>query len=480
MGWGSLVQAARFFAVNGIGTRVSLKRVFVGSCLAVVICFFQNESVALTMAEAVERALHNDPVYLGIQASLGVSRARADQAFAALLPQLSATANAMRNRREYAQNNARGVPTNILEKYNSDSAQLNLTQPLWHLDSYYAMREADYVAAQADQQLRAAGQDLLVRLAQAWFDIMQARDAVRFAESQAKLASYQLQRAIKARDKGLMSTTDAELARGKSELAAAELAANETRLSLKFAALEQIIGPLDRPVLPEFPEEAAAPEQRSDSLAHWEKLADEHSPDILAARYALDAANDEVLKQYAGHGPKLDIVASYGKSAQGAGLTGGQAGFSSKTTSFGLQLNMPLFSGGEQSAKVREALAQKDKAEQDMELAVRKAHLSVKQAWYGWSSGRSMLAATRLNMKSTAMALTGARRARERDVKSDVDVLKAQTDFDGAVKDARQAQYELLMSYFKLLAGLGKLDGNELIRLERPKVMPGSESQQGS
>lgn len=423
------------------------------------------------MGEAVERALHNDPVYLGAQASLGVSRARADQASAAMMPQLSATVNAMRNSREYAQNNARGVPTNLLEKYNSDSAQLNLTQPLLHLDSYYAMRAADYVTAQSDQQLLSAGQDLLVRLAQAWFDVMQARDAVRFAQSQSMLASHQLERALEARDKGLMSATDAELARGKSQVAAAGLAAEETKLNVKLGALEQITGPLDAPILPELPERALLPEHRGDSLAHWDKLAEEHSPDILASRYALEAANDEVFRQYAGHGPKLDVVASYGKSAQGAGLVGGQAGFSAKTASVGLQLNVPLFSGGEQSAKVREAIAQKEKAKQDLELAVRKVRLSVKQAWYGWSSGASMLAATRVNVESTGLALKGARLARERGIKSDADVMKAQNDYDGAVKDFRQSQYDLYMSYFRLLAATGGLTGSELAQFD-PQALP--------
>lgn len=419
------------------------------------------------MGEAVERALRNDPVYLGAAAELGVSQARSSQAFSALMPQLSASVNASRNRRDYSQNTAGGIPNNVLENYNSDSAQLNFTQPLWHLDNYFAMREADSVVAQSDQLLLSAGQDVLVRLAQAWFDIMQAHDEILLAESKAKLARYQLDQAIREQAKGVMSLTDSELARGKHEVAIAEQSAAEAQLNIKLAALEQIIGPAVITLPPELPENPVMPMHKGESFEHWGKLAEEHNPAILAARYALNAANEEVRKRYAGHEPTLDIVASYGKSAQGAGITGGQAGFSSKTNTVGVQFNVPLFSGGGQVAKVREANALKEKAAQDLELAIRNARSSVKQDWFTWASSDSMQAAAGQNMKSTAFALKGAELGKARGIKSGLDVLQAQVQFDIAARDFRKAQYDAFMSYFKLLAVTGQLNGTELMRLDR-------------
>ena len=418
------------------------------------------------MGDAVGRALNNDPVYLGAQADLGISKAQSSQAFAALMPKLSASVSTTKNRRDYFQTPIGGTPSNILETYNSDSAQLNLTQPLWHLDNYYGMRQADYVVEQSDQKLLSAGQDLLVRLAQTWFDILQARDALSLGESKLSLAKYQLDQAVKSNEKGAMSITDKELAHGKYELARAEQNGAEAALRAKFAALEEIIGPLEKEELPDVSGDIAIPEHGDSSLKYWLKLVGEHNPSIWAARYALDAANEEVHKQYAGHEPTLDIVASYGKSSQGAGLTGGQAGFSAKTNSVGLQLNVPLFAGGGQVAKVREADAKKEKTMEDLKLAERNARLSTKQAWFMWLSSETMQMAARQNMRSTAFALKGAEAERARGIGSELDVLKAKVEFDGATRDFRKAQYDSFLAYFKLLAMAGRLTGNDLMRLD--------------
>ena len=418
------------------------------------------------MGDAVGRALSNDPVYLGAQADLGISKAKSSQAFAALMPKLSASVSTTTNRRDYSQSTVGGAPGNILETYNSDSAQLNLTQPLWHLDNYFAMRQANYVVAQSDQKLLSVGQDLLVRLAQAWFDILQARDALLVEASKLSLAKYQQDQAARSHEKGAMSATDEELARGKYELAMAEMDGAEAALRVKFAALEQIIGPLEKERLPSLPDAAGTSEDGGDSLKRWLKLAEEHNPAILAARYALDAANEEIHKQYAGHEPTLDIVASYGKSSQGAGLTGGQAGFSTKTNSVGLQLNVPLFAGGGQMAKVREANAKREKVVEDLELAVRNARTSMKQAWFMLLSSNAMRMASQRNVKATAFALKGAKAEKARGVGSELDVFKAKVEFEGAERDFHKAQYDSFLAYFKLLAAAGRLTGDDLIRLD--------------
>ncbi len=414
----------------------------------------------------MERALQNDPVYLGAQANLGVSQARSSQAFSALMPQLTASANTSFNRRDYSQQTLSGKPFDVQDAYNSNSTQLNLTQPIWRQNSYIALRQANMAVEQADQQLLASGQDLLVRLSQAWFDIMRARDTVSLAKSQLQLAQHQSEQAVRARDKGVMSVAEAELANGKYELAAAEISSAEAEQSIKLSALEQIIGAVEMSP-PELSEEAAMPDWHDGSLDQWVKAAEERNPTILAAKHALDAANEEVRKQFAGHGPTLDMVASYGKSAQGAGLSGGQTGFATKTSSVGLQFNLPLFAGGGQSAKVREASALKEKAAQDQELAIRNVRSTVKQAWFTWLSSDARRLAARQNAKSTAFALKGTQQERLRGTKAELDVLQAKSQYDSAMRDCHKAQYDLLISYFKLLAATGQLTGDELLRLDR-------------
>lgn len=150
---------------------------FAQLALSVVLTLTLGASAhALTLKEAVELAIVNDPTFLAAQANLNVSRERAAQAVAGLLPQLSVSANTTANRRRYAPH-INPPPVNIpLERFNSNAAEIKLTQPLWRHGSMIAMTQADLAVNQADFQLSAAVQDMLVRLAQAWFDTMQARD----------------------------------------------------------------------------------------------------------------------------------------------------------------------------------------------------------------------------------------------------------------------------------------------------------------
>lgn len=411
------------------------------------------------------RALQNDPIYLGAQANLGASQARSSQALSALMPQVTASVNTAFNHRDYSQHSPRVVQNNFFDAYNSHSAQLNLTQPIWHHGSIIAMHQAEHVVEQSGQLLLAARQDVLIRLTQSWFDIMQARDAMTLARSQLKLAKYQFEQSASARNKGVASATELALAQGKYELAVAEVVNVGAEQDIRLAALEQIIGTVDGLNPPELTDYSTVPDMHGGTLEQWMVSAETRNPAVLAARYALDAADDEVRKQYAGHEPTLEMVASYGKTSQGAGISGGMNGFTAKTNSVGLQLSVPIFSGGGQSAKVRETIALKEKALQDMELAIRNARSFVKQAWFTWVVNKARQSAAKLNVSSTAFALMGVQQERAHGIKADVDVLQAEVQHETAIRDCRKAQYDMFINYFKLLAASGLLTGDELAQM---------------
>lgn len=421
---------------------------------------------ALTLKEAVELALRNDPTFLAAQANLNVSHERAEQAVAGLFPQLTASANTTANRRRYTLRTTPPPADVPAERYNSNSAQLNLTQPLWRHSSVIAMTQADLGVDQADFLLNAAAQDLLVRLAQSWFDAMQARDAVRAAEAQVQAAQQQLELSQRGYDKGVLSLTEVEDASAKQQQAVAEHAVAQSELEIRLATLEQIVGPAPH-TPPVLSDQIAVPSFGSETLELWLAQAEESNPALLAAQRALDAANEEVRKQRAGHEPTLDLVASYGKTAQGAGITGGQVGFDSYLGSVGLQFNMPLYAGGGQNAKVREALALRDKAAQELEAARRNARLAAKQAWFTWRASGVRENSARQAVQSAVLGLKGAQSARERGVKADIDVLQAQQQYAVAQRDWRKARYDSIVSQLKLKASCGQLGGDDLIALDK-------------
>jgi len=420
----------------------------------------------LSFKEAVERALSNDPTYLAAQANLRASRERITQAAAENFFQGSISASTSNNRREYTTRTS-PPPANVpLEAYNTSSAQLSFTQPLWRHSSMIAFSQSKLGWKQADHQLHAAGQDMLVRLTQAWFDAMQARDNVHAADAQVQTAQQQLESSQRANAKGILSRTNLEDARAKHEQALAEQAMAQSELEIKLGALEQIIGPLQLSP-PILSDQYPSPQMGTDTLEHWLAIAEENNPALLAAQRGLDAANEEVRKQQAGYEPTLDLVASYGKTSQAAGITGGQAGFDSYVGSVGLQFNMPLSVGGGQSAKVREALAMKDKAVQELEAARRQARMSVKEAWYTWRASAVRETSSHQSVISAELNLKGAESARERGIKSDIDVLQAGQQLSIAQRDWHKARYDSILGNFKLQAACGQLDVEHLVALDK-------------
>ncbi|MDP2760691.1 MAG: TolC family outer membrane protein [Sideroxyarcus sp.] len=427
---------------------------------------FASPAWGLGFKEAVERALSNDPTFLAAQANRQAAHERVTQAASDNFIQGTISASTSNNRREYTTRTT-PPPANVpLEAYNMSSAQLSFTQPLWRHSSMIAFTKSKLGVEQADYELNAAGQDVLIRLTQAWLDIMQARDDVQAAEAQVRTAQQQLDLSQRANAKGILSLTGLEEARSKHDQAVADLAVAQSDMEIRLGALEQIIGPVQL-TPPKFSEQYPTPQMGTASLEQWLTKAETNNPGLLAAQRALEAANEEVRKQQAGHEPTLDLVASYGKTSQAAGITGGQAGFDSYVGSVGLQFNMPLSVGGGQSAKVREALAMKDKALQELEAARRQARMNVKQAWYTWRASTVREASAHQAVLSAELNIRGAQSARDRGVKADIDVLQAEQQHAIAQRDWRKARYDSLLSQLKLQAACGQLDAESVIALGR-------------
>jgi outer membrane protein len=423
---------------------------------------------ALTLGDAIEQALRNDPTYLAAQANAQANRARSSQAFGRLLPQLTASANSNDNRRNYSVLNSQ--IKNTQEHYNSHGSQVNLTQPLLHAEKYLALNQADMLVSQAEYQLAAAEKDLLVRLVQVWLDIRQTADSVSASDSKLQASRQELDLAQHASARGVMSMTELSVSMAHYEQARSEQVAAQTEQLLKLAELEQIIG---QNVLKDgvpanvlLSERFSSLDPNRRSVEQWSAEAENGSPAILAARRALDAANEEVSKQRAGHLPTLDLVASYNNAVQGSGLTGGQAGFRNIVNSVGVQLNVPLFSGGEQNAKVGEALAMRDKASHELEATRRSVHLKIKQAWLTWKASFARQQFGEQAVESAINALKSAHAQNNHGLKADLDVLQAQQQWQEARRDMNKARNDAILNYFKLYAETGQLVGDDLLAME--------------
>lgn len=189
-------------------------------CLGMA-CLACHNSYALSLSDAVALARSGDPIFLGAQANLAVAQERANQAFANVLPQVNASGSVNANHRVYT---TRTTPsTTYDDKFASNSAQINLTQPLWRSANRAAITQSDAALAQAEYQLVAADQDLLVRLAQAWFDVLMARDHLTFTRDHVNTAQQELDQTARAAALGISGQPLREEARMKYDQAMAEI-----------------------------------------------------------------------------------------------------------------------------------------------------------------------------------------------------------------------------------------------------------------
>lgn len=419
---------------------------------------------AMTIIEGWALALKNDPTFLSAQATYRATQERSNIAFSALMPQLSISSNAALNDRKYITN---GTPTTTdNQKFQSNSAQINLTQALWRHAEWIASTQAELAAQQGKAQVIAAEQDLLVRFLQAWFDVMSARNNVQYSSKQSDAANKLWVQTYRASELEMASAPELEEALSRFENAKAEQIAAEAEMETKIAAVEQIIGPVESFIPPSLPENLPAFSVSDKPLSDWLDLAEKANPAIAAAIYGVHAASQEVRKQRAGHEPTVDITGSYGRTEQGVGTTPSQQGYTNTQGSIGLQLNIPIYSGGGQSAKVREAIALREKTAQDLENARRSVRAAGKQAWYGLLSATARYKAAQQAVKSASTNLRAATSGKERELKTDLDVLRADQQLFGGLRDLHNAQYEIILSRVKLKAVAGQLTGADVIALD--------------
>lgn len=427
-------------------------------------CLLCSSAWGLSFSEALSLARSNDPTFNIAQYSLVAAQERKEQAFASMLPQLSASANYSRNQRNY--DVLESTPSDQeKEYYKSTGTQVNLTLPLLRPANLITLNQADITTMQAGYQLAAANQDLLGRLTHAWFELMQARDTLNFTEHQLAAEKHNWEQAKRANTLGLLAGPAVAEARAKYDQATAEHISAETEQNLKLSALEQIIGPqpsMNQAVL----SMNFAVTSLAETLEYWLNHANTGNPTINAMMMATEAASKEVEKQRNLHLPTVDLVGSYGRNTQTAGNFPGQNGYAILLGTVGIQINAPIYAGGGQNAKVREALALHAKSKQELESARLSTRAAIKQAWFTWQSSFARYHAASQTIKFAQQSLDAAISGKHKGVKTERDVLQARQYYYGAYRDLNRARYDAIVNQLKLKAAAGQLTDDDLIRLD--------------
>lgn len=414
---------------------------------------------------AIQRlAQENDAQYASARAAWLAGQERLPQARALLLPSVTLSGTANRNETDASVN---GSSNPFLQggrrQFDNSGLNLQVIQPLYRPANAAQVEQAGIQVGQADLQLLLATQELMLRAATAYFDVLGAQEALAVLEAQKGAIGEQLAQAKANFDVGSATIVDFNEARARFDIAGAQEIVARNELAIRRQALQQIIG-RSPPALSRLNAAASLPAPFPAGIEPWTELARSSALNVRLQQASLALASREIERQRAGHLPTLDAVGSAGQNRVGGSAT---SPVGTNVTQFvlGLQLNVPIYQGGAISSRVREAVAVRERALQDVENARRSAALSAHQAYLGVTSGISQASALEAALESSRISLESTQLGLKVGVRTQIDVLNAQQVFFTARRDLILARYGVLLSALRLEAAVGDLQENDLVAI---------------
>lgn len=421
----------------------------------VLTAFHANPAWALDFKTAYEAALQHDATILAERAAAQAAQERLPQALSQRRPSLSLSAGQNRNHLESQTANILGQRSVSERYYDSNNAALQLRQPLYRPAILAQIKQARAQVQDADAVLDVNENDLLERVAQAYFDALLGQVQLDLASAQKTAFAAQLQSAQKGFAAGVGMRTDVDEAQARMDLAHAQVLQAQQALDLARRRLALLLGvPVAQLVqLADLDTQRFAPSAPVPTSAEqWIALAEESSPQLQALRARLRAAQAEVDKAQAGHKPTLDVVATVSRSDSDS-VTSINTVYKQKYV--GVQLNVPLYSGGYVSSTVRQALAEVQRMQQTLEAAQRDLSNQVYEQFSAMTEGVLRIAALEQAVRSAQQALLSSQKSLQAGARTTVDVLNAEQQLTVAQRDLAQARYGYVLAHLKLqmLAG---------------------------
>ena len=403
-------------------------------------------------------ALAYDAQYAGARAAVEAGREKLPQGRSGLLPTIGLAANTTWNDVDSTRRTAGATEVNT--KYNNNGWTVSLTQPLFRWQNWVAYTQSELAVAQAEAQFGLARQELIVRAAQAYFDVLLAQDTLAVSRAQKVSIAEQLESAKRNFEVGTTTITDTHEAQARYDLTSAQEIAADNDLTVKRQVLRSVIGK-EPEGLKNLRTGVQMARPQPDDINKWVEMAETASASVQIYQALFEIATREVEKQRAGHYPTLDLVATRGRSSATNSTTLG-VGSDSNASTIGLQLTIPIFAGGAVMSKDREAVALKEKAAADLENARRTAALNARQAYLGVSAGLAQVKAYEAALTSSQSALDSNKLGYEVGVRINIDVLNAQSQLYDTRQKLAKARLDTLAALLKLKAAAGSLGEDDV------------------
>lgn len=426
---------------------------------ALIMWLLQTGSAsALGLIQAYEAALQNDPTYRA-----AIYENEAGQQYkvlgrANLLPSLSASYSNGKNKSDITSPNAFGQKSTIQRNYNSMTGAIQLRQPLVNLEGVARYHQGVAQTSYSDAQFSMRRQELIVRVVGAYAEVKYAEEHLALAIAQRD--AYLEQRRMNDRmfEKGEGTKTDMLETQAKSDLAEANVLEAKDNLTDARNALAVMVGQ-EVTVLDILRDDFRVKPVQPASFDEWKAIALEQNSEIVAQRHAVETAFQEINKNRAGHIPRLDVVASVNDSSSDTTYTYNQ---DIKTSSIGLQLNMPLYSGGYTSAMTSQAVSNHEKAKAELEAKTNQILIDLRKYYSLTLSSAMRIDALEKSARSARLQVEATQKSVKGGLRTNLDVLNAQQQLFSAENDLSKARYSYLLDYLRLRQAAGVVGISDL------------------
>ena len=422
-----------------------------GSVLMLLSC----NAAAMGLTDVYALAEANDPEYRQTVYSTLATRESKPQARSQLLPNANLTADTFANDQTIGGGGPSTVSGNT--RFNSNGYNISVTQPLFRWDRYLTLKQTDSIIQQSEAEQLSAQQELIIRVAEAYFNVLGAIDNIQFTKAETKSLGRSLEQAKQRFEVGLTAITDVAEAQAGFDRATADDILAEALFDDTKEDLRAITGEY----INEFTslvESMPLVTPDPNNIEQWTKTAETQNMIIIAAKHKVESSRQSINIEKSGHLPTVDLVANRGNTE-----SGGRFGSStSRSANIGLELNIPIFQGGLITSNTREARYLYDQSRQELEEAFRAAQRETRQAYQNIIAGISRVKALKQTLVSTEIALKATETGFEVGTRTAVDVVAFERATLEAKRNHARARYNYLLNTLRLKQAAGTLTPEDL------------------
>ncbi len=415
---------------------------------------------ATDLIDIYKAALNSDPIYQAVVSTRLAQREAIPHSVAALLPNISAQANISNNYQNITQPPSTGQPNGI-SNFQSQGYNISIRQPLINVNDWIAIKQAQNTGKQADLTLAAAAQDLIFRVASAYFNVLSAQDTLKLTRSEKVADSKQLNQAQKHVQVGLDALTSVYEAKAAYDKSFAKEISAENTLLNNQEALRQLTGQ-NYSSIKSFAKNIPLQTPQPKNIEAWINAAIQNNLKLMAARYGVEISREKIKMQASGHLPSLSLIGNYVKTDA---FNNAPSTFNKNGGTLGLELDVPLFSGGAVSSKTRQAQYDFQTAAANLDNTYRILIIKTRQKYNDVLADISKIKAEQQAIKSAQLSLDSTEESYKAGTRTIVDILIAQQNLYDAKRTAASDQYNYLLDTLLLKQAAGSLKPDDLVQI---------------